>query len=157
MSLPSNQRTAGQQEGESRKDAAHALLEKRRAYYLHRARRALVLRLLEVGTATADDVVESIRPAPEEIDPRFLGAVPGPLARARMIRRVGYALSARPSRHASPQTVWKLDDRAAALAWLTCNPDLPDPEDEEGATDPTTFKPPSPAPLVGSHYQATLF
>ena len=86
MSAPESHR-AGQEEGESRKDAAHALLEARREVYIRRARRALLLRLLDAGTATADDVAERIGPTDNGIDPRWLGTVPGPLAIARIIRR----------------------------------------------------------------------
>src|SRR5271166_2792995 len=101
VSPPNKDRKAGQREGERRKDAAHYLLESRREIYIRRARRALLLRLLEAGTATADDVAERIGLSPDGIDPRFLGTVPGPLARARLIRRAGFVSSTRPSRNAS--------------------------------------------------------
>ena len=65
MSPPNKNRRVEQREGERRKDAAHALLETHRDVYIRRARRALLLRLLEVGTATADDVAERIGQAPE--------------------------------------------------------------------------------------------
>ena len=159
MSPPNKDRKAGQQEGERRKDAAHSLLEARREVYIRRARRALLLRLLEAGTATADDVAESSGPAPEGIDARFLGTVPGPLARARIIRRAGFVASSRPSRHASTLSVWQLADRAGAIAWLARNPDLPEPEpgDDAGAPSPTTSKPPSPEPLAVALHQPSLF
>ena len=159
MSPPNKDRKAEQQEGERRKDAAHSLLEARREVYIRRARRALLLRLLEAGTATADDVAEVSGPAPEGIDGRFLGTVPGLLARAKIIRRAGYVASSRPSRHASILSIWRLDDRAGALAWLARNPDLPAPEpgDDAGAPSPTPSKPPSPAPLAVSLHQTSLF
>jgi hypothetical protein len=115
--------------------------------------------LLEAGTATADDVAERIGPAPDGIDPRFLGTVPGPLARAGIIRRAGFMPSARPSRNASILTIWELADHAGAIAWLAHNPELPQPEpdNEAGAPSSTTPKPPSPAPLAVSLSQATLF
>jgi hypothetical protein len=122
MSTPEDRKT-GQEEGERRKDAAHSLLEARRDVYIRRARRALLLQLLDVGTATADDVADRIGPTDPRIDPRWLGTVPGPLAIARIIRRQGFTTSARPSRHASIITTWELADRAAALAWLARNPD----------------------------------
>ena len=159
MSPPNKDRKAGQWEGKRRKDAAHSLLAARREVYIRRARRALLLRLLEAGTATADDVAESSGPAPEGTDGRFLGTVPGPLARARLIRRAGFVSSARPSRHASILSIWELADRAGAIAWLARNPDVPDPEpgNDAGAPSPTTPKPPSPAPLAVSFHQPTLF
>ena len=147
MSTPED-RKAGQEEGERRKDAAHPLLEARRDVYIRRARRALLIRLLEAGTATADDVAERIGPTDPDIDPRWLGTVPGPLALARIIRRVGYTKSARPIRHASVIAVWELADRAAALAWLARHPDLPDAEpDDAGAlcpSDPEAAEPDTP-------------
>lgn len=149
---------AGQQEGTCGKDAVHALLEARRKVYIRRARRALILRLLEAGTATADDVAEISGPAPKGTDPRFLGAVPGPLARARLIRRAGFVPSARPSRNSSILSVWELADRDGAIAWLERNPDPTDPEpDDAGAPSPTTPKPPSPAPLAVALHQPCLF
>ena len=112
MSTP-NDRKAGKKEGESRKDAAHSLLEARRDILIRRARRALLLRLLDVGIATADDVFERIGPMDPSIDPRWLGTVPGPLAVAGIIRQADYTKSARPIRHASVIAVWELADRAA--------------------------------------------
>jgi hypothetical protein len=156
MSTPEDQRT-GQEEGESRKDAAHALLESRRDVLIRRARRALLLRLLESGTATADDVAERIGPTDPSIDPRWLGTVPGPFAIARIIRRTGYTPSARPIRHASVIAIWELIDRAAALAWLARNPELPAPGDDIGAPCSAFSKPPSEAPRAVALNQSTLF
>ena len=115
------------------------------------------MRLLEVGTATADDVAERIGPTDPSIDPRWLGTVPGPLAVARIIRRVDYTKSARPIRHASVIAVWELADRAAAIAWLARNPDLPEAEDGDGVPCLATPKPPSPAPLAVAVAQPNLF
>ncbi len=159
MSPPNKDRKAGQQEGERRKDEAHSLLEARREVYIRRARRALLLQLLETGTATADDVAERVGPAPDGIDGRFLGTVPGLLARAGITRRAGFVSSARPSRHASILSVWQLGDRAGAIAWLARNPDLPEPDpgDDAGAPNPTTSKPPSPEPLAVALHQPCLF
>ena len=139
-------RRAGGREGERRKDAVHALLEARRDVSI---RRALLMHLLDAGTATADNVADRLGPTPDGIDPRFLGTVPGLLARAGIIRPASIAKSARPSRHASLLTVWELADRAAALAWLSQNPDLPDPENEddgEGVPCLAPLTPPSDLP-----------
>ncbi len=159
LSPPNKDGKAGQREGERRRDSAFSLLEARREVYILRARRALLLRLLEAGTATADDVAESSGPVPEGIDGRFLGTVPGPLARAKIIRRTGFVASSRPSRHASILSIWELADRAGATAWLDRHPDVPDPDpvDEAGATSPTTSKPPSPEPLAVALHQPCLF
>jgi hypothetical protein len=155
MSIPEDWK-AGKNEGESRKDAAHALLEARRDVLIRRARRALLLRLLDVGIATADDVTERIGPTDPSIDPRWLGTVPGPFAIARTIRRASYTKSTRPIRHASVIAVWELADRAAALAWLARNPDLPEAEDGDGVPCLATPKPPSPAPLTVAVAQPNL-
>ena len=159
MSPPNKDRQGGQWEGECRRDSAFSLLEAWREVYIRRARRALLLRLLEAGTATADDVAEISGPAPKGIDGRFLGTVPGPLARAKIIRRTGFVASSRPSRHGSILSVWQLADRAGAIVWLARNPDLPEPDpgDDAGAPSPTTSKPPSPAPLAVTLHQPCLF
>lgn len=117
--------------GEARKQERHTMLRERRAVYVRRAQRALLARLLASETATADDVYQSVE-LPPSIDPRCLGAVPGSLARAGIIRSLGYAKSARPERHASPIQVWTLANRTAAVTWLAENPDYPDvlPSDE---------------------------
>ncbi len=157
MSTPEDRR-AGQVEGKRRKEAAHFLLEARREVYIRRARRALLARLLEVGIATADDVAERVGPVDEHIDRRFLGNIPGLLAVAGIIRRVGYTKSARPVRHASVIAIWELVDRAGALAWLARNPDFPDAEPgAAGGLCPSTPQSPSPAPLAATLSQPKLF
>jgi hypothetical protein len=129
----SDPRQAGREEGERRKDAAHALLEARREVYLWRARRALLTKLLSAGTATADDVVEMIGSVIEGIDPRWRGAVPGPLARARIVRDSGLsAKSSRPEAHGRRVTVWELADRSAALRWLIRHRNPPHSDDGDG-------------------------
>jgi hypothetical protein len=149
MSTPDD-RQAGRADGEQRKADALDRLEARRDSLIRRARRALLTHLLDAGTATADDVADSIGPGDPDIDPRWLGTVPGPLADAGIIRRAGFVTSARPSRHASIISTWELADRAAALAWLARNPELPEPDDA-GATSPTPIEPAAP------FTQASLF
>jgi hypothetical protein len=148
---------AGREDGERRKDAAHDLLEARRDILIRRARRALLTHLLDADTATADDVAALIGPTPDGIDPRFLGTVPGPLARAGIIRRVGFDPSARPSRNASILSRWELADRAAAVAWLDTHPDLPDPENEDDGEGMPCLAPLTPPPSNLSASQALLF
>jgi hypothetical protein len=109
-------------DGRRRKDAAHDVLESRRAVYLFRARRALLLRLLEFGEAYADHVRDAVS-LPEGIDAKLFGAVPGALARAGMIEAVGFATTTRPEAHARPVKVWRLRDRAAAEQWLADHPE----------------------------------
>jgi hypothetical protein len=120
-------------DGERRKLAAHALLAARRAFYVRRGQRALLEQLFAARTATADDVRRALT-LPDDIGPRCLGAVPGPLARAGIIRRVGFRGSERAIAHARPVTVWELADRAAAFAWRAAYPELPGPD-----AQPTLF------------------
>jgi hypothetical protein len=105
---------AGRLEGERRKLSAHALLEARREVYVRRGRRALLARLLATGTATADDVRAAVT-LPPDLDARCMGAVPGELASAGIIRPGGYVKTARPVGQARPVLVWHLADRAAAV------------------------------------------
>lgn len=127
-------RLDGVQEKEQQLDR----LRKRRAVFVRRGQRALLQRLLDRGTATADDIRESVQ-LPVGIDPVCFGAVPTPLARAGIIQRSGYAQSTRPNAHARPVSVWRLLDRAKALQWLSKSPDLasqPSSSDDWGSTTP---------------------
>jgi hypothetical protein len=114
-------------EGEQRKLSALALLEARREVYIRRGRRALLLRLLDAGTATADDVRAAVE-LPLGINPKLFGAIPGPLAAAGIIAAAGYIPTTRKEGHARPVLRWRLADQAGALDWLAANPDLSDPE-----------------------------
>ncbi len=121
---------AGRLEGERRKLGALALLEARRRVYVRRGRRALLLRLLAAGSATADDVRAAVN-LPPGLNPTCFGAVSGPLATAGIIQAAGYVPTARKEGHARPVLRWRLADRAAALAWLSNHPELPDADDGE--------------------------
>jgi hypothetical protein len=112
-------------DGAARKRAALDLLAVRRRVLVRHGRRALLVRLLDAGTATADDVRDAVQ-LPPGVRPVLMGAVPGPLAEAGIIMGAGYATTRRAEAHARPVTVWTLADRAAALAWLDAHPDLPD-------------------------------
>lgn len=118
-------RLANRREGEGWRDTAHAILQARRDVIVLRARRVLLLTLLERGTATADDVREAID-LPAAVDPVCFGAVPGTLARAGIIRRDGYVPTSRADAHARIVSVWKLVDRTAAERWLSTHPDVPE-------------------------------
>ena len=119
-----SKRQTGRDEGEATKQGRLAMLREQRAVYVRRGQRALLAQLLESKTATADDVRWAVE-LPPGIDARCLGGVPGPLARAGIIRSRGYMPSARPERHASPIQVWELADRAAAIDWLAANDERP--------------------------------
>ena len=155
MTTTPNPRRAGEQEGECRKDAAHTLLEARRQVYIRRRRRALLQRLLDVGDATADDVVELVGPAPPDIDARWRGTVPGPLADAGIIFDTMFSKeSSRPVAHARRITIWGLADRSAAKGWLDDHPDLPEPDDVWGVCPES---PTPPTPKSRATHQSTLF
>lgn len=121
----------GTAEGERRRDAAFDLLRERRAVYVRRAQRALLLAALDGGTANADDVAAAVD-LPPDIDGRLLGAAPGALVHAGLLDLRGYVRSSRPTRNASVIAVWGLTDRDAAALWLAENHDLPD-LDADGA------------------------
>jgi hypothetical protein len=87
-----------------------------------------------VGQATADDVRDALD-LPEGIDPVCLGAVPIALARAGIVRRVGYVPTCRPDAHARPVSLWALADRAAAVRWLADHPDRPDDDADQDGPD----------------------
>jgi hypothetical protein len=123
--------TATHHDGAGRRDAALDALAELRDLHVLRGRRALLSALVAHGTATADDVRAAVD-LPDGIDPVCLGAVPLPLARAGIIVRAGYVPTGRPTAHARPVAVWRLADRAAAVAWLREHPDQPD--DDDGAT-----------------------
>lgn len=125
-------------EGERRKLDAHATLEARRELYVRRGRRALVTATLRHGTATADDVRQSV-PLPADIDPKCFGAVPGHLARAGIIRRLDFVNTTRTAGHARPVTRWELIDRDAAERWLAAHPDWPDPHTTEADASGSLF------------------
>lgn len=109
--------------GEALKQEELALLETQRQTLVLRGRRALLKALLlSKQPATADAVYAAVI-MPADVDARCLGAVPGPLAKAGIIRSMGYVKSTRPERHASPVQLWELVDRPAAFTWLAEHPE----------------------------------
>lgn len=116
---------AGRDEGELRKEAALESLAERRELFVLKGRRALLRRLLDVGTATADNVRDAVE-LPPGIGPKCFGSVPGPLAKAGIIAAAGFTQTSRPTAHARPVTVWELLDRVKAERWLLANPDRGD-------------------------------
>jgi hypothetical protein len=83
------------------------------------------VRLLDVGTVTADDVRAAV-PLPPGLSPKLFRAVPGPLAEEGIIRGGDFVKTSRPEGHARPIQVWVLADRQAALDWFRDHPDIPD-------------------------------
>ena len=67
---------------------------------------ALLLRLPDAGTATADDVRAAV-PLPDGIGPRCFGAAPLQLADRGIIHAAGYTPPRRPEGHARPITLWR--------------------------------------------------
>jgi len=111
----------GCEEGGRLKQAALDTLAECRQGIILQARRALLLRLLAGGTATADDVRAEVD-LPAGVDPRVFGEVPRTLARLGIIEAAGFVQSVRPARHASWIRSWRLADRAGAVAWLRAHP-----------------------------------
>jgi hypothetical protein len=109
--------------GEARKSDVLSTLEANRETLILQARRRFLLHLLENGTGTADDARRGLDL--RGLNPVALGAVPGPLARAHIIRRMGYTKSAHREAHVRHVTVWQLLDRGRALAWLAAHPEPP--------------------------------
>jgi hypothetical protein len=99
------------------------LLKAQRDLYVLRGRRVLLECLLCAGEGTADDVRDNLE-LPPGLALTLFGAVPGELARAGIIRRVGFTPTCRPTAHGRPVTVWALADRAAADKWLREHPDV---------------------------------
>ena len=108
-------------EGDARKLAAHELLKAHREAFVRLAQRTLIEHLLAVGECTIDDV-RRVVPLPPRMNAKAFGVVPGPLAKAGLIARVGFAKTTRPDAHARHIAVWRLIDRAKAIAWLAANP-----------------------------------
>jgi hypothetical protein len=127
-------RQAGQPERLWSEYSVSAWLYRQESSQLCRARRALLIHLLDHGTGTADDMAHRLPADPDGRDPRWRGPVPGALARAGIIRRIGFTASCRPSRHASAIAVWELADRDAPMAWLSHHPELPEPQPDDVAT-----------------------
>ena len=113
---------ADREEGERLKQLALDALSRSRSFHILRGRRALLGRLLDAGTGTADHVRKAIE-LPDGISPTCLGAVPGLLAKRGIIRSAGFVNSTRKESHARPTRVWELVDREAALQWLRDHPE----------------------------------
>jgi hypothetical protein len=126
--------------GEARKLDALNVLAEHRGLYVLRGRRALLTALLAVGEATADYVRAAVE-LPLGIGPRCYGLVPGALAKAGTICRVGFVPTCRPDAHARPVSVWTLADRAAAVRWLVDHPDRPDEDQAAPAVQGMLFDP----------------
>ena len=109
--------------GEAKKRYSHSLFESHSEPLLTAGRRALILKVLESGSATIDDV-RAVVPIPMTANPKAFGAVPNALAKAGIIRRIGFVKSTRAIANARPISRWELADTAKAYAWLTAHPAL---------------------------------
>lgn len=109
--------------GEARRDAALDLLRRHRAALCRDLCRAIVGLALDRGTLTADDVRAAVT-IPAGIRPVVVGAAMQAVADAGLITCIDYRRSRRPVAHARPVRVWRLADRAAALAWLAARPPI---------------------------------
>lgn len=120
--------------GTDSKDSALAALETTRSGIILQARQIFLRHAIEHGEVCADHVHDAIE-LPAGIDPKVLGPVPSPFAKAGIIERTGYRNSTRATAHARPVSVWKLSDRSAAERWLADN------------SEPETIRPDEPAPV----------
>ncbi len=107
--------------GEARKRYAHSLFETHSEPLVIAGRRALLLEVLKSGFATID-AVRAVVPLPPFKNPKAFGAVPTPLARARIIRDAGSVKSTRAIAHSRKNIRWELLDAAKAYAWLAAHP-----------------------------------
>lgn len=114
---------AGATEGARLKEQQLDCLRELRAVYVRRGQRLLVERLLRHETGSIDNVRDNID-IPSNVNPTCLGAVPGTLAKAGIIERVGFRNTDHPKGHARPVSVWTLRRREKAIRWLAEHPEL---------------------------------
>ena len=147
-------RRNGRRDGEQRKRRTLTALEARRELYVLRGRRALLVTLLDVGSATADDVHDAVT-LPADIKPTLFGSVPSPLAFAGIIRADGFVKTSRPKAKARPIQRWVLVNRAKAEQWLIDHPDRA----EDPPSGEAVVRPPDPIidPAGAAAIQQTLF
>ena len=107
--------------GEARKRYAHSLFETHSEPLVIAGRRALLLKVLESGFATIDDVRNAV-PLPPFANAKAFGSVPGTLARAGIIRDAGFVKTTRAIAHSRKNIRWELVDAAKAHAWLAAHP-----------------------------------
>lgn len=115
---PPPEQPDGTVEGERLKAEAHDQLRQHRQQLIRDSERALVRKIVTDGSATIDDVRAAV-PCPPGIDPRFFGAVPGPLAKCGAIKPIGITKTRRSVAHARLLTLWGMGDMNMALACLT--------------------------------------
>lgn len=109
------------EEGERRRDSAFRKLEAHRDHLIRAGRRAMLLAALANGRTSIEDA-RAVVPVPPMVDPKFFGSVPGPLAEAGILKRIGYRPTTRAEGHARPVSLWELADAAKAVKWLADNP-----------------------------------
>ncbi len=110
-------REAARDDARRTKEATLATLEERRHWWILQGRFILVTVALERGQASSDDIHERLT-LPDEIDPTCLGSVPTMLARAGIIKRIGYIPTSRKTAKSRPLSLWEIADREAAQRYL---------------------------------------
>ena len=113
-------RNGGAEQGEARKQFAHAILEANRESFVIDARRSLLQHLLEHGTGTINDVRRAVS-IPIGINPKVMGCVPNALAKAGIIRCVDQEKTDRAIAHARKVSIWAIADHSKAVAWLAAH------------------------------------
>ena len=107
----------GLPDGEHLRDEAHGQLRAHRQHLIRAGEQVLMRKIIETGSATIDDV-RAVVPCPPGIDPRFFGAIPGPLAKCGAIKPIGITRTKREVAHARLLIKWGLGDLSKALVVL---------------------------------------
>lgn len=137
-------KTPGRNEGERRRDDALRKAKAANPRLTLRVQRAFLLRLLKVGTATADELYDDIEFPPNS---KGSGAPIRGLASRKLIRKTGLRVTnCRPCAHGRDLPQWELVDRAKAEAWLAEHPEPPTDDDPQRRLFPEGPKPPENKP-----------
>lgn len=104
-------------EAERRRDAGIEIAANRKSDRIAAGKLAFLNALLSSPTekATIDDATVDLKAAFED-GGKWRGAIPRDLAFDKIIERVAFVESNRPSRHCGPIALWRLIDRPAAVA-----------------------------------------
>ena len=127
-------RTTNAAAGEQLRDQGIARVASKHPVAARRIARAWVRLALDKLTVNADDVRAAVE-LPAGADPRLCGAAPLRLARLGILQHTqDFTRSMRPESHRRPIPWWSLGNRAAAVAFLRDNPEIPG-DDDGGESD----------------------
>lgn len=114
-------------------------IERRRDCWLRRAKRCLLILLIDKGITSTDDVRELV-PVPDAVHPSIVGDVPKDFHKDGLIERVGDFHTDRPVAHGRFLSLWRIKDIDTARQWLETHPDLPSEDGETGHRRPDPQK-----------------